>query len=326
MPLVTRFDTPGGLRDLPEDSEFYKIWHEKINDLLDGGRAGAGNVGEFYNPARKDVKPVAERLMNWMGFPRRLMMKHRDDRQKAFEEGELRDPQEEDKQEEYFEWQVTPAGAGKIKKVTFTTETAFYWNALFEFDRGKRVLGLYQALVSPLVKMEHLVIDNNYNPLNVWNTEKGIVHYIVGINTLEDANGVAQGGVNLIDPHARDNYELQTNLQFPFPIFSADARVGIDVNVLARKGLSVTLREPIGLYMAEWDDTGWTKPDGSPVGNYWCIVRGKPGMALRLEYEVPESEGFLVSDISIGGRPIKYGGHLAEHITVMAGGLAGLPA
>jgi hypothetical protein len=30
-----------------------------------------------------------------------------------------------------------------------------------------------------------------------------------------------------------------------------------------------------------------------------------------------------VSDVRIGGRPIRYGGQLAEHITVMAGGVAG---
>jgi hypothetical protein len=59
------------------------------------------------------------------------------------------------------------------------------------------------------------------------------------------------------------------------------------------------------------------------VGDYWRIVRGSPGAALRVEYEVPASEGFVVGDISIGGRPIRFGGQLAEHITVMAGGLVG---
>ena len=42
---------------------------------------------------------------------------------------------------------------------------------------------------------------------------------------------------------------------------------------LSRKGLSITLREPIGLYITGFDDTGWTKPDGSPVDNYWSITR-----------------------------------------------------
>ena len=38
---------------------------------------------------------------------------------------------------------------------------------------------------------------------------------------------------------------------------------------------------------------------------------------------VPASAGFAVGDVRIGGRPIRYGGQLAEHITVMAGGVAG---
>ncbi len=284
---------------------------------------GSGGVGQFYNAHRLDVTPVGERFLVWMGFPRELLIANRDDRQTAFSIGDNRGVSAMTTQVEYLEWFVTKVG-GKIKKVTFTTETPEYWREMFEFDPS-RVLALYRELVNPAVAEADLVTGTNYNPLNVWNTSKGIVHYIVNspANTLGAAIGLAQGSVGLTPAHVRDNYELPgTSLA----LTSADPRVVIDVNMLARKGLSITAREPIGLYMADWDDTGWTKPDGSPVGNYWRIVRGKPGAALRLEYEVPPSEGFVVSDIRIGGRPIKYGGHLAEHVTVMIGGLAGTPA
>ena len=99
----------------------------------------------------------------------------------------------------------------------------------------------------------------------------------------------------------------------------------MDGNTLVRKNLSVTARDPVGLYIAGWDDTGWTKPDGKPVGNYWRIVRGVPGAALRAEYEVPASEGFVVGDIRIGGRLIEFGGQIAEHLTVTIVGIAGTP-
>ena len=102
-----------------------------------------------------------------------------------------------------------------------------------------------------------------------------------------------------------------------------DPRVILDIGALARKGLSITLREPIGLYITGYDDTGWTKPDGSPVGNYWQIVRGSPGQILRLEYAVPAGAGFVVGDIHIGGRPIEFGGQIAEHVTCTIGGIAG---
>ena len=70
------------------------------------------------------------------------------------------------------------------------------------------------------------------------------------------------------------------------------------------------------------------KPDGSPAGNYWKLLRGKPApgpnkaaMGLHLVFEVPASEGFVVGDIKIGNRTIQYGGQFAEKITV---GLFGL--
>ena len=68
--------------------------------------------------------------------------------------------------------------------------------------------------------------------------------------------------------------------------------------------------------MIDWDDTGWTKPDGTPVGDYWRSIRGAPGAALRVVYEVPRREGFAVGDIRIGGRPITIGGQLAEHVVM----------
>ena len=83
------------------------------------------------------------------------------------------------------------------------------------------------------------------------------------------------------------------------------------------------MAEPAGIYVIDWDDTGWTKPDGTPVGDYWRVRRGVPGAALRVEYEVPPAEGFTVGDIRIGGRPITAGGQLAEHMVASAHGIAG---
>lgn len=334
MALLTRFETPAALRDFPLGSPFYDRWHERVDGML-GPAASAGSagpepspigvsVGEFFNAHRHNVNPIAERVLVWMGFPRELLIANRDQRQRAFELGDTRSATETRTQVEYLEWQVTRDG-DRIKKLTLVTETPEYWQAMFDFDRD-RVLALYRLLVDPAITMAQITRpDGTYNPRNGWNTSKGIVHYIVDspANTLGAAIGLAQGSVGLGGVrHVRDNYEL-TN---PFARTSADPRVGLDVNDLARKGLSVTGAEAIGLYMIAWDDTGWTKPDGSPVGNYWRIVRGQPGAALRLEYEVPASEGFYVSDIKIGGRPIKFGGHLAEHVTVMLVGRAGLRA
>jgi hypothetical protein len=332
MPLLTRFETPAALRDFPVGSAFYDSWSETVSELLGAveisGSAGpepapgGTPVGGFFNPHLHDHRPVAERVLVWMGFPRHLLITHRDDRQRAFELGEARGVTERNTQKEYFEWRVTREGE-RIKKVTFVTETERYWQEMFDFDPN-RVLELYQTLVDPAITMAQITdAAGRYDPLNDWNTSRGIVHYIVNSpqNTLEAAIGLVQVSVGRPSGrHVRDNYEITSPART-----SADPRVGIDVDDLARKNLWVTLAEAIGLYMVAWDDTGWSKPDGSPVGNYWRIVRGKPGAALRLEYEVPASEGFDVSDIKIGGRPIRFGGHLAEHITVKVVGRAALP-
>jgi hypothetical protein len=327
--LLTRFDSPGGLRDAPAGSPFYDAWHLKIDGMMGPGGPGSGGVGEFYNATRKDVDVVAVRQLLWMGFPRRLLVaRHRDDRREAYRLADEFTLSTRDRQEEYLEWRAVEK-AGKIVKVTFTTEVREYWEELFRHEPDT-VVQLYRNLVGDngITRADLQHPSGEYNLRNDWNTTKGILHLIVDNlqNSLAAAVGLAVKCVDLRNgggPHFRDNYELQEAVRQDEP--SADPRVNMDGNTLARRGLSVTLREPIGLYMAGWNDTGWTKPNGSPVGNYWRIVRGQPGMALRLEYEVPASEGFVVGDIRIGGRPIEFGGQMAEHITVMIAGAAGTP-
>lgn len=327
MPLP-RFDTPGRLRDAPAGSLFYDEWHRRIDRMIAGGRLGPGGVGEFYNPTRKDVDLVGERPLVWMGFPRRVMVfAHRDDRQEAFRLADEQTLAERERQEEYLEWRATRK-AGKINKVTLTTEVPEYWEELFESEPDT-VVALYRTLTGNpgIVRADLVDGTGRYDKHNAWNTKKGIVH--LNVDSLENSLGAAVGlAVGSADirggsPHYRDNYELQAgNPQAPT---SADPRVTMDGNTLVRKNLSVTLREPIGLYIAGWNDNGWSKPDGSPVDNYWRVVRGSLGAALRVEYEVPASEGFLVGDIRIGGRPIEFGGQIAEHVTVEIVGSAGTP-
>ena len=181
------------------------------------------------------------------------------------------------------------------------------------------MLELYREHVDPAVQWDELVnADGTYDRHNRWTTTDGIMHYVNGINELNQAIGLAQLGanatvVNLVDrPRAGPG-------QFRVPgsvgVNAADDYIIREVAALGRSGFDITVHEPVGLYIDGWDDTGWTKPDGSPVGDYWRITRGRPGAVLRLEYEVPDEEGFVVGDILIGGRPVLHGGQLAEHMT-----------
>ncbi len=313
MPAVSRFDTPGSERDLPEGHPFYDVWHATVAGLLRPNVVEGNPLGEFFDPSEWDFDPVGERKLTWMGFPRTWMVsRSRDDRDAAFERCEDREVQDE-----YLEWHVTRRRDGKITKVVLVTETPEYWAELARADPAT-VLRLYRRLVGRAVAAKDLFggPGGAYDPRNVWNTERGIVHYIQRINTLGDAVRLAIDAVRA--PAPADNLEAESSR-----VTSADPRVELDVAVLARRDLSITLREPVGLYMVDWDDTGWSKPNGRPVGDYWRVRRGKPGAALRLEYEVPKGEGFVVGEIRIGGREIEYGGQIAEHVTVMAGGVAG---
>lgn len=312
MPLLPRFDTPAFLNDVPAGSPFYSNWSAFISKLMGETKAGDGG-GIFYNPTTTDITPTAEKPMTWMGFPRQLMLNNANgvDRTAAFIAADV-DVEKRDPQIEYFEWKADRSADDKITKVTFVTETADYYQQLWAVDRAA-VVNLYRKLVSPAVVEADLHNKGVYNKFNKWNTTDGIVHYIHRVNSYKDAIGLSRDGVTSPPPFS-DNYEAQPALAAR--LTSADPRISFDIHMLIRKGLSVSLKNPIGLYITGWENSGITHPDGSAAGNYWKIVRGVPGMVLRLEYEVPASLGFVVGDLKIGGRRIEYGGQLAEHITV----------
>lgn len=295
----------------------YEKWHDRVAAIIKPRTAGSGS-GEFFDPSDADFEPACRPAYPWIGFPRpHLLINHRDDRAAAFRSGESRDAQHE-----YLEWHVTRVGE-KVAKVVFVTETPEYWS-LLAAEAPERVLALYRELVDPAVEMTDLLAaDGAYDPRNDWNSGRGIVHYIMAINSLSALLNAEQDSV--ISPLVLDNYDgLPLRFDANNEISTAsDARFSLDIGALSRRGWSVTADEPVGIYMVAWDDAGWTKPDGTPVGDYWRVVRGTAAAALRLEYAVPAGEGFVVGDIMIGGRPIEYGGQLAEHITVLTRGLAG---
>jgi hypothetical protein len=322
MALLPGFDTPASVRDAPAASPFYAAWSDFIATRL-GDVSPGDNGGAFYDPTQTDVHVVGSKTLTWIGFPRDVLLPgNRDNKPAAYAFADA-DVARRTPQNEYFEWHVKRNRAGKITKLTFVTELPEYYQKLWDTDPAL-VVNVYRALVSPSVVQADLQSPGGaYDKFNRWNTVDGIVHYIQSINTLGAALGLAQGARTSAPPFP-DNFEARPGLAGQ-PT-AVDPRVSFDVHMLVRKGLHVTFRDPVGLYMVEWNDSGFTRPDGSPVANYWRIVRGVPGMVLRLEYQVPAGAGFVVGDIRIGGHPIEYGGQVAEHITVSTSGVAGTPA
>jgi hypothetical protein len=307
MALVTRYETPAGLRDVAEGSPFYDDWHEFVN-----GSVSASQGAPWIDPVLVDVDVLTGRTLSWIGFPRAtLTVDRRDDRAQAFAEAEDvgATGNWRPRQFEYFEWHTTRDATGKVTKVAFSTETPQYFELLAAVDPD-RVVALYREHVDPAVTWDELAgPDGTYDRHNRWTTSDGIMHYVNGINELNQAIGLAQGGAQSTTA-GRDNFEFQV-----IGPNAADDYIVREVAGLGRSGFGITVQEPVGLYIDTRDDTGWTKPDGSPVGDYWRITRGRPGAVLRLEYEVPDEEGFVVGDILIGGRPVLHGGQLAEHMT-----------
>jgi len=319
MALITKYDTPASLRDVPEGSSFYDKWHNFVNGA--GGVSAAPPVPPWIDPVRVDPDVVTVRTLSWIGFPRKtLTVDRRDDRAQGFADAEDSGATGDwrPKQKEYFEWHTTRDEAGKVTKVAFSTETPQYFERLAEVDK-ERVLELYREHVDPNVQWDELVnADGTYDRHNRWTTTDGIMHYVNNINELNQAIGLAQNGANATVVNLADRNLAPDRDNFEFPVIdfnAADDYIIREVAALCRSGFDVTVHEPVGLYIDGWDDSGWTKPDGSPVGDYWRITRGRPGAVLRLEYKVPSEEGFVVGDILIGGRPVLHGGQLAEHMT-----------
>ena len=319
MPLLSHFDTPASLRDMPAGSPFYANWSKRVSDEI-GGLTGGAAGGGFYNPTTLDVQVAGEKAMTWMGFPRDLILPgSRDDKLAAYVAADA--DARRGRQNEYFEWRVDYQ-AGKLTRVTFVTEFRRYYQELWNLDPSEVVKLYWKILGNNNINEAHLKDSNgSYNIFNRWNTTDGIVHYIQSINTLRAAVRLCKESVDSPSPNGNNFEARPSSAGAPT---SVDPRIAYDVNMLVRKGLFVTLRDPVGFYIAAWNNAGIAKPNGRPAPlGWWKIRRGKPGMVLRLVYEVPASEGFVLGDMTLGGRLIEYGGQLAERVSVAIHGTAG---
>lgn len=351
--IITRFAPPANLDDFSSIAKQGDAWSEAVSFWFDRAtksterQVGVGN-SQFYNPMKIDTDdPNQKDVITWIGFPKVLQRKHPGDKPAAWKEAEkLMQSRLGSRtikfrpQDEYCEWHVTREPASKkIIRVTFTCEGPEYWAALAQgypndYDGPKTVgavgdkqklLLLYRQFISPDVQMADLFQDGQYNPWNKWNTTEGAMHLTHPANTLQAEIQIAADATVLRAKNGvllTDDDELIRCAEYGVADRASDPHIGGDVNALARKGAAITLVNPVGLYMDNLDTGGWKKPNGSPVGNYWKVLRGTQDMAVRAVYEVPAQEGFTVSDIRIAGEPINFGGQIAEHITMKLTGIA----
>ena len=310
MPKLARFSTPARLPDKNADA-----WSARVSGML--AQVAVPSLPQFYDPAKKNTPPgTPEPMVTWVAFPASL---------RAFTpsatERWRRADRDRGLQDEYCEWTVERNSARKITRVTFTSEVPEYWEHLFETDPA-RVLRLYRRLVDPAVKPADLrKRDGSYKPENRWNNSKPgrLVHLVQGSNTLGAAIDLVAKATVLRVKNGKpvtNQQELVRCARLGDPLRNSDPQIASAVNVAAAEGSEITLADPLGLHLGRPLTAGMVTPDGADAARFWKVERGVEEHALRSRFEVPKSRGYVVGDIELGGRPIEFGGQIADRVPV----------
>ncbi len=326
--LLPKFDPPGFLSDL-NDLET-NAWSTFISDKIDRAIAGRpaqcrfdAPRAQFFNQTKIAADAdAAEVDIPWTAFPRNVTLTAVSETQRLRIGDSSRD-----RQDEYCEWSVErDPDSDKIVKISFTCEGPEYWTFLAGVNPDK-VLELYRQFISPAVESAHLFTPaGKYKLRNIWNnsTTNGAMHLIQGANSLVAEIELAAGSsvVRSIDGTLlTGEQELIECGQYGDPDRHSDPHIGAVVNSVTRQKADVTLANPVGIYFSGLTTTGWKTPDGSDPRSFWRYIRGTDRKPVRAEFSVPDGTGFVVGDITINGKPIDFGGQVADFITMKLTGL-----
>jgi hypothetical protein len=307
MAVLPRFSTPGKIEDADPDG-----WSAVVAEVF----GLFGGFSQFYDPTDVDTPSEAEiASVIWPAFPASLRGGGPLERMEIADS--FRGPQDE-----YCEWALEKNEDDKITRVTFTTEVPEYFEHLFATDRGG-LLAFYRDLIDARVESGDLEQGGRYLRRNKWNgsTIGRPAHLISRSNNLQAAVQLAAEATVLRE---RDGTPV-TNRQdlvacggLGEPLRNSDPQIASTVNNAAANGAEVTLSDPIGLYIDGLMTGGMEAPDGEDPGSFWKTERGDERHTLRAAYEVPQEEdrSYVVGDITIDGRPIRFGGQLAIRVRV----------
>ncbi|MCE6977267.1 hypothetical protein EI534_07600 [Pseudomonas frederiksbergensis] len=271
----------------------------------------------FFDAAGDGLANTVSKNIMWTAFPKKM-------KQMNWPEVD----RERNLQEEYCEWEVARVG-GKVVRVTVTTETADYYAFLWK-NAPDTLLKLYHQFVSPDVLLSDLGEGEEYNPQNKWNWPKqqrgALMHMAQANNTLRAAMNlsaracwpvVSEEGIPIISEQ-----ELIEAIPFGDKFRHSDPHIGAQLNELVRAGNEVSFADPVGLYIDAVDMTGFETPDGGDVRPLMRVTRGENGLMLRVVFEAPKDADYVLEDVTIDGRKIRFGSQITEKVIIRIRGAA----
>jgi hypothetical protein len=251
-------------------------------------------------------------------------------------------------QDEYCEWHVERVGS-RIERISLTCEPPEYCEFLARQD-----FDLLHQLYKELLHVPDLEADDlrwphdvyeldrgagemvlryragDYNPRNVWNTERGAVHLTHPVNSLFAEVVLASDGTIgwpvEVDPQGNlDEIELMCCAGRGGINRSSDPLILRGVFNFARRGNSVALANPIGLYMTPFALGGLLDPDENSVGaDCLKFVRASSDGSRILRAEVAPSAAadYTLDQCMLDDNPLRFGGQIARRITMTLFGVA----
>ena len=321
-----KYEAPGNTREISPN--LVEKWQRQISSFFSKGIEVAkcetnppSDKAWFFNPLTEGTAGVHATNIRWNAFPK-LLLENSETRLAAWEEAD----RTRNSQEEYCEWEVVrDSSSTTVDRVTFSTEIPEYYQFLFEED-ANLLLNLYHEFVSPEVVLTDLHIDGRYNPQNRWNMPErqgnrgALMHMAFGPNTLGAVIRLAaaatwpsrgsdgklitseRGLIDSRDYGARERH--------------SDPHIGAQVNALTRQGNKISLAGPTGFYIDSVDFSGFDVPDGITPNDLMRVVRGDKNHMMRIVFEAPSGSNFKLGDVKIDGHQIRFGGQIAEKLTI----------
>ncbi len=348
----------------PTAAAFKQNWHDYIaNGDGEGfnGIAGRASDTRLFYDAQNDTTPTGPPApVPWNGFPRSIAQWFNADSDpnglaRALASADVLRPLgsvrrndtdepfllQHRQQDEYCEWHADRSSTGAITRISFTAEGPEYWEKMAESD-PQLLLTLYRKHISPAVQQADLfwpadMVANGqvvfrrgrYNRWNKWNTQLGAMHLTHPANTLGAEINLAADATRLFPSvAATPAASLPTRLiccaGYGGVNRSSDPLIGAGVNGFARDGKSVTLANPVGLYIREVAIDG-LRHNNVPVGAQCLSVpraSSDGSMKLRVEIAPPTGAGFTLDQCKFEGANLRHGGQIARGITMVLFGLA----